>query len=186
MSEILGRMGGPRDEQLEDEAQPPALEPDAQGARWIRRHLAGSVVALTTVRDGAYGAVTISACIPVSIEPFQVLVSIEIDSQMDTWLRSSSVFGLSILTWRQQFLADQFAGFAPSASSTFRGIDHFTAVTGAPLLTESVGWVDCRVVSTLETGDHRCVVGEAVATGSGTGNADDPLVYYLSRYRRFR
>lgn len=184
MSEIFGRLGGSRDEEAAGE--PEILRSDSMGARWLRRHLAGGVVALTTTVDGAYRAATVSACLLTSLDPIQFLVSIELDSQMDLWLQRSRFFGLSILPWEQQFFADQFAGLTPLASPQFRGIDHFIASTGAPLLQRCIGWADCRIVATLETGDHRCFVGQAVEVGRGEGVADDPLIYFLNRYRRLR
>ena len=160
------------------------LRPDARGARWLRRRLAGGVVAITTSVDGVYRASTVTACTSVSTEPPQFLVSIDLDSQMDGWLLEATFFTLNILPWSQQFFADQFAGFTPLASPTFRGIDHFFSVTGAPVLRESIAWADCRIVSHLQTGDHRCFVGEALAIGQGRGDERDPLLHYLSRYHR--
>lgn len=182
MSDIFGR-GGSRPGMMNPEPSGP-LELDSRGSRWLRRRLAGSVVALTCVTGDSYRATTISACLAVSVEPLQFLVSIDRDSQMEAWLDESGVFAVSYLTWKQQLLADRFAGFAPLAHATFRDIPHFTAVTGAPLIEGCIGWADCRIVASLETGDHRCFVGQAVAIGRGTGEAEEPLVYYLNRYHR--
>lgn len=186
MRDLFGRVSEPDDER--DERLAPPAEPglDDRGARWLRRHLAAGVVAVTTVVDGLYRASTVAACTSVSTEPPQFLISIELDSQMDEWLLRSGTFGLSILTWDQQFFADQFAGFAPLASSTFKGIDHFLSVTGAPLLADAIGWADCRIVATLETGDHRCFIGQAEALGAGRGSPERPLLYYRNRYRQVR
>lgn len=186
MSEIFGRAGGPRDDAARDPQTETEPRLNPEGGRWIRRHLAGGVLALTTLVDGTYRASTVTAAVLVSGDPLQFLVSIEAESQMESWLRQSGHFGLSILPWSQQFLADRFAGFAPLASKSFQDVDHFTANTGSPLLAESIGWADCRIVSELETGDHVCFVGEAVALGRGSGAEDDPMVYYRNRYRRLR
>ncbi len=182
MTELFGRLGGPRP----DSDSPDDLQPDARGAKWLRRRLASGVVAVTTRADGAFRATTVTAWASVSLEPPLLLISIDMDSQMDRWLLEAQMFGLNILPWSQQFFADQFAGFAPLASSTFKGIDHFFSVTGAPLLSESIAWADCRIVSTFETGDHRCFVGEVVAIGRGRGDEEDPLLYYLNHYRRLQ
>lgn len=182
MSDIFGR-DGQRPEMMNPEPSGP-LDLDSRGSRWLRRRLAGSVVALTCATPGGYRAATISACVAVSVEPLQFLVSIERDSQMEAWLDASGAFGVSYLTWTQQLLADRFAGFAPLAHASFRDIPHFTAVTGAPLIEGCIGWADCTVAASLETGDHRCFVGQAVAIGRGAGEAEDPLVYYLNRYHR--
>jgi flavin reductase (DIM6/NTAB) family NADH-FMN oxidoreductase RutF len=157
---------------------------DARAARWIRRHMAGGVTVITTVHGQLFRGATVSACITASTDPFQLLVSIEEDSQMEEWIQSSGVFASHILPWTEQFLADQFAGFTPLASGTFQRIPHFIGLTGAPILEGCIAWVDCRVVSSFRTGDHTCFVGEAVRAGSGNGQADDPLVYFFNRYRR--
>ena len=185
MSEIFGRMGGPRDDAEVGEDQDARVDLSPRGARWIRRHLAGGVVAVTTSIEGRYRAATVSACIVTSLEPLLFLVSVEVESQMEGWIRETGSFGLSILPWTEQFLADRFAGLAPLASPTLSEIAHFAAITGAPLLRHSIGWADCEVVSVLETGDHTCFVGQAVTIGHGDQDHADPLVYYLNRYRRF-
>lgn len=160
----------------------PAL--DASGGRWLRRHLAGSVVALTTVVDGDYRGATVTACLPVSTDPIQILVALEEDSQMRGWIESSGIFVVNILPWREQFIADQFAGYAPRASRAFGGIEHVIGATGAPILRAAIAWAECAVVQTLVTGDHVSIIGQASSLGTAGGNEDDPLLYYLSRYRR--
>jgi flavin reductase (DIM6/NTAB) family NADH-FMN oxidoreductase RutF len=174
-----------------DDPLPPRDDPnragvDARSARWVRRHMAAGVSVITTVHGNRYRGTTVSACIAASIEPFQLLVSIEEDSQMEEWIRKSGVFACNHLPWNEQFLADQFAGFTPVASGTFQGIPHFIGSTGAPVLENCMAWVECRVVSAIHTGDHVCFVGEAVDAGSGKGSIDDPLIYFFNRYHRLR
>jgi flavin reductase (DIM6/NTAB) family NADH-FMN oxidoreductase RutF len=159
-------------------------EVDARTARWIRRHMAGGVTVVTTVHGALYRGTTVSACITASIDPFQLLISIEEESQMEEWIRSSGVFAANLLPWSEQFLADQFAGYTPLASGTFQRIPHFIGSTGAPILEGSIAWVDCQVDSSFHTGDHVCFVGTAVGADSGKGRADDPLIYFFNRYRR--
>lgn len=183
MSDIFGRIGGPRDaDSKESESAAPGL--DAGGGRWLRRHLGGGVVALTTVDQDRYRAATLSACIVASIQPLQILISLEDESQMLDWVRASGVFAISLLSWHQQLLADRFAGLAPLAPATFHGINHQRVVTGSPVLTDAIGWADCRVVQEVKTGDHVCFIGDVLALGRGSGQREDPLVYYQSRYRR--
>ena len=67
---------------------------DARSARWIRRHIAAGVSVITTVHGDRFRGTTVSACIAASIDPFQMLVSIEEDSQMEDWIRTSGVFVL--------------------------------------------------------------------------------------------
>ncbi|HZU14173.1 MAG TPA: flavin reductase family protein [Chloroflexota bacterium] len=186
MSEIFGRAGGPREGTAPAGEMPERASPNAESGRWLRRHHAGGVYALTTVADGGYRAATLTGVLMASLEPLLFLVSLDRDSQIEAWVRAAGYFGLSLLTVRQQFLADQFAGFAPLAPKTFQGIDHVTAVTGAPLLTAAIGWADCRVEGEIETGDHTAFLARAVEVGRGAGADDEPLIYYRSRYPRLR
>jgi len=185
VSEIMGRIGGGRQEpEVTDD--PEELRADARGARWLRRNLAGGVLAVTTVIDGEFRASTVTGGALVSTDPPQLLVSIDLDSQMEGWIGESGVFALSVLAWEHQVLADRLAGLAPLVPRTFTGIDHFTAFTGAPLLSDCIAWADCRVVDDLITGDHRCFIGQVLRLGAGTADPENPLVYHLRRYRRLR
>jgi flavin reductase (DIM6/NTAB) family NADH-FMN oxidoreductase RutF len=142
-------------------------------------------VAIVTTRvDSGFRGATVNAWLVASVDPPLLGVSIEVDSQMDGWLQQTGAFVLNLLPWTQQFLADQFAGFAPLASPTFRGIDHVFGETGAPALSAAIAWADCTVVSCTETGDHRLFIGEVKGLGRGRGQEDDPLIYFLNRYRR--
>jgi flavin reductase (DIM6/NTAB) family NADH-FMN oxidoreductase RutF len=187
MSEIFGRLGGPRDLTDEDELDAAGpLSVGLESGRWLRRHVAGSVAALTTSVDGYYRASTVTGYMIASLDPLQALISLEQDSQMEHWIRESRIYALSILTYQQQFLADQFAGLAPLAAARFQGIEHHTEVTGAPVLDRSIGWVDCRVAEERTIGDHTTFIGQVVAAGRGTGFADEPLLYFSGRYARAR
>jgi flavin reductase (DIM6/NTAB) family NADH-FMN oxidoreductase RutF len=170
-------------------AGPPTDEPlaaDVTGPRWLRRHAAGGVAVITTVAQAEYLAATATAYLVASLDPFQMLVSLEAETPMVEALDEGGVFGISLLPWRLQVFADQFAGFTPRASRTFVGIDHFTAATGSPILSACIAWADCRVASTFTTGDHRCYVADVLAVGQGSGDPDDPLLFYRRRYRRLR
>jgi flavin reductase (DIM6/NTAB) family NADH-FMN oxidoreductase RutF len=181
MSEIEGRLGSfPGDQDRNEGAG--QLDEDPVAGRWLRRHLAAGVVALTTVIDGGFRAATSNTCAVASLDPLLMSISIETDSQMDEWLTQSGRFAVSILPWRQKFFADQFAGFTPLASPTFSGIDYFTATTGCPILSACTGWADCQVDAQIATGDHRLFVGAVVAAGAGPAEHEPPLIYYLSRY----
>jgi flavin reductase (DIM6/NTAB) family NADH-FMN oxidoreductase RutF len=183
VSEIYGRLSGGVEPEAELE-EPQVLQADAQGARWLRRHMAASVAVVTTRVGAAFRGATVNAWMIASVDPPLLAVSIELDSQMDGWLQESGTFVLNLLPWSQQFLADQFAGFAPLASPTLRGIDHVLGETGAPALEAAIAWADCVVAGSVVIGDHRLFTGAIRVLGRGRGQEDDPLLYFLNRYRR--
>jgi len=187
MGEMSGRLGGEREELGEEpERRPSTGSPDAQGARWLRRRIAAAVTAVTTVTANQFRASTVTTSFVASIEPLLVLVALEAHGQMAEWIEGSRVFGLNVLAWRDQLLADRFAGLAPRAPPRFDGIPFITAETGAPLLTSAIAWADCRVEETLVAGDHQCFIGRVLALGAGAGDEEEALMYYLNRYRRPR
>ena len=91
-----------------------------------------------------------------------------------------------MLTDHHRFLADQFAGRAPLVDRHFADVPHLTAVTGSPLLTESIAWLDCSLESVTVGGDHEIYIGRASAVGHGSGVETDPLIYFESQYRRLQ
>lgn len=51
------------------------------------------------------------------------------------------------------------------AASTLNGFPFTRTVTGAPLLTQSVAYMDCRVADRVEAGQHTFFIGEVVDAG---------------------
>lgn len=148
------------------------------------RRYSGGVTVVTTVEDGAFIGITVSAFCLASLEPPLVLVCLHADSQvLDAILDGSKSFAVTILSGKQELLADMFAGRAPRPDPAFRMIPHRTIVTGAPVLTDGLAWLDCRLSTATPAGDHTILVGTVVAAGVTEG-ADDPLLYFGSQYRR--
>lgn len=190
MGEISGQMGTgtPEDEQpvvLPSEFRRHAgVPPSEDVARWLRRHYPCGVVVVTTAAAGSYFGVTVSAFSFISLDPLLVLIALGDESQTGEHIRSSRAFGVSMLSNRQRFVADRFAGRAPLMDSRFREVPHFTAETGCPLLSESISWLDCELDTILPGGDHELYLGRALVTGHGSGDESEPLLYFQSEYRR--
>jgi 3-hydroxy-9,10-secoandrosta-1,3,5(10)-triene-9,17-dione monooxygenase reductase component len=64
-------------------------------------------------------------------------------------------------------------------NENFEGVPYETAVTGAPILPESIAWYDCRVEATHDGGDHLIIIARVVAIGFGD-EARQPLLYYAN------
>ncbi len=190
VSQIEGRLGSavPEDERpvvLPDAfEQARGIEPDEDVARWLRRHYASAVTIVTSFSDEGLFGVTVSAFAYISLEPLLVLVALGNDSQTGERIVASGSFGVSLLTNRHRFVADRFAGRAPLVDRRFSDVPHLMARTGSPLLADAIAWLDCRLESAQPGGDHTIYVGRALAVGHGTGDEEDPLLYFNSRYAR--
>jgi flavin reductase (DIM6/NTAB) family NADH-FMN oxidoreductase RutF len=89
----------------------------------------------------------------------------------------SGAFAVNILGREHWAIADRFAD---PVGDRFGGLQVAEGPTGSPILTDGLGFVDCRVVEAIRQGDHIIVVGEAIAAGArGTGA---PLAFFRGSY----
>ena len=86
-----------------------------------------------------------------------------------TWrlIEDSKSFALHIVGQDQAEWVARF-GLQSSANGIdkFSGIPTRTAMTGAPILSQALLWMDCRVETSLNTGDRTLYVAEVVTSGS--------------------
>lgn len=157
-----------------------APEPvDETSFRQVLGRFATGISVMTTVVDQVPHGMTANAVSSVSLDPPLVLVCVERGTVMATRCAKSGVFALSFLAADQAPMSAAFADpMRPEGAGQFAGVATVTATTGSPILTEGLGWVDCRVWASYDGGDHHIVVGEVVDLG--VGPSDDPLVYYRS------
>ena len=150
-------------------------------------HFAAGVTTVTMVaKDGSYHGITVSSFPSVSLTPPLVLICIDKTTAAHTILPEAGAFCVNFLHENQVYLSNRFAGRDPERS--FNDIPTYTAVTGAPVFAESLGFVDCRVVNSYDGGDHTIFLGEVVQLGVADpvmvdGEELSPLIYYKSKYR---
>ena len=97
-----------------------------------------------------------------------VVAAVGSSSKTIELLRDAHHFAINVLHEGQRDLAGKLgrASGGGGASQKLKGIKTKPApVSGAPVLTEAAGWVECRVVATLPSGDHTLVLGEVVEAG---------------------
>jgi flavin reductase (DIM6/NTAB) family NADH-FMN oxidoreductase RutF len=138
-------------------------------------------ITIVTTRDGEeiHGLTANSVC-SVSLEPPLVLVCVNEKAHSHDLIKNGRNFAVNILKASQETLARRFATNNLPARERFAGIKFQTEITGAPILLESLGWLDCKLVAAYPGGDHTIFVGEVLALGRHHGN--EPLLYFHSRY----
>ena len=127
---------------------------------------------------------TVSAFCIVSLNPPRLLACLGTLSEGLAAIQNSRHFALSVLSDRQEFLADQFAGRAPAVNPRFVGIKHQLSKLGDPILEECLVWFSCAVEDSSPQGDHTVVYGDIREAGYGTGR--EPLLYFDGSYRYFQ
>jgi flavin reductase (DIM6/NTAB) family NADH-FMN oxidoreductase RutF len=100
----------------------------------------------------------------VSFTPPMVALALERGSTMRTMAESSGFFSLNLLPAGREGMemARDFLKFSGVRGELLNGHPYSLAPNGTPYLGEAIGSVECRVASSLETGDHFLVVGEVV------------------------
>ena len=145
---------------------------NAAAKQTVLRHFTYGLYALTVKREGDEHGVTANWVSQASFEPPMVVVAIESTSRMIEMIRDAHHFAISVFHEGQRDVAEKLgrgpggAGGAGGASPKLKGIKTKPGpVSGAPVLADALGWVECRVVATLPSGDHTLVLGEVVEAG---------------------
>ncbi len=126
--------------------------------------------ALTVKHEGDEHGITANWVTQASFDPPMVAVAVGSTSKTIELLRDAHHFAINVLHEGQRDLAAKLGrasgGGGGGTSQKLKGIKTKPApVSGAPVLTEALGWVECRVVATLPSGDHTLVLGEVVGAG---------------------
>jgi flavin reductase (DIM6/NTAB) family NADH-FMN oxidoreductase RutF len=151
---------------------------DPQVQRRIMGRFATGVTVVTTRHGGEVYGMTANAVTSLSLEPPLVLVAVDKRAQMHGALHKGQCYVLNILDEGQEHLSRRFARTGPKELGD---LALTTAVTGAPVLADALGWLDCRLVEVLPGGDHDIFIGEIVA---GDAREGQPLLYFGGKYRK--
>lgn len=145
------------------------------------RQWASGVTVVTMQADDLAHGLTVSGFVGLSLEPPLVLISIGQELHSHTLLNKSRAFAINFLRADQRDLSDKFAGRWGDVDR-FSGVSWRTVDTGSPVFDECAAWMDCRIVSSYQAGDHTIYIGEVVA--SGVTDGAPPLLYWNGDYRR--
>jgi flavin reductase (DIM6/NTAB) family NADH-FMN oxidoreductase RutF len=126
--------------------------------------------------DGEVSASTVNWVTQASFDPPLVAVGVKADSHGHDLIKRTGEFALSVLGKGQQDPA--FALFKPAErdGDTLNGQPFRKGGNGAPILVSAPAWLECRLVDTVEKGDHSIFLGEVTNAGveaSIDGRPDD-------------
>ncbi|WP_022947968.1 flavin reductase family protein [Methylohalobius crimeensis] len=118
-------------------------------------------------------AFTAAWVMQVSFDPLLVALSIHPRHRSYALLQSGGGFTVNLLASDQLDLARHFGQAA--TSDKLAGIEWRPGTIGAPILTESLAYLDCIVRDEYPAGDHRLVLGEV--TGGEIQRPGEPMNY---------
>jgi flavin reductase (DIM6/NTAB) family NADH-FMN oxidoreductase RutF len=115
-----------------------------------------------------------------SFAPPLVAVGVKADSHAHALIKESKAFALNVLGKDQGRPALTFFKPAVREGLTVSGEPFRWGTTGAPVLERAPAFVECRLVESVERGDHSIFVGEVVEAGlakAPEGRADDATLW---------
>ena len=111
---------------------------------------------------GNIAAATVNWVTQSAFAPPLVVVGIKTDSGAYKIVKAAQAFALNMLGKEHKSLAFTFFRPADVSDGKLSGQAYRKGTTGAPILVDAPGVVECRVTAIVEQGDHHIVVGEVV------------------------
>jgi flavin reductase (DIM6/NTAB) family NADH-FMN oxidoreductase RutF len=147
------------------------------------RHFPAGVTIVTIHSPGIESphGLTVSAFASICPQPPLIMISIDHKhSAYELLEHDGATFAVNILGHDQAELSNRFAWLKDE--DRFALGDWTTAVTGAPILSDALAWLDCTIYARFPTGTHTLYVGEVQASGVPRPG-ENPLIYWNRNYR---
>ena len=127
-------------------------------------------------KDDRISAATVNWVTHASFKPPLVAVGVKADSQIYDIVKTAGNFALNVLGKRQHGTPYAFFKPAERDGQKISGKPFRAGSNGAPVLENTPAFVVCRLVTTVEEGDHSIFVGKVVDAGviqDPEGRADE-------------
>ena len=140
--------------------EPRLTLPDEANFRRALGRLPTGVVIVTGGDPEHPRGLVVGSFMSVSLKPPLVAVCPAHTSTSWPAIQEGGIFCANVLHRDQEALGRRFAR---SGADKFEAVDWTPApATGAPLLAGVAAWIDCRIDSVIEAGDHWLVLGEVL------------------------
>jgi flavin reductase (DIM6/NTAB) family NADH-FMN oxidoreductase RutF len=141
------------------------------------------VTIITVDLDGEVHGMTANAFTSVSLDPMLVLVCVDHSTRTHAHLHSKKRFGINVLGEDHKAISEYYARQERShehaeveAGARFDRTSH-----GTPMLHGALAYLECRLQSAQEAGDHTIFIAEVEDVVLREG---DPLLFFRGKYRK--
>jgi flavin reductase (DIM6/NTAB) family NADH-FMN oxidoreductase RutF len=143
------------------------VEYDKLRRRVLWKMPSGLYVLGSTDKGDRRNGMTINWVTQVSFDPKWIAVSIEQSAFTHELVEAGGVFSVSFVDREDRAIVRKFTKpvEADLGAKTLNGFPYVERVTGAPVLAQSVAFVDCEVRERVAAGGHTLFVGEIVEAG---------------------
>jgi flavin reductase (DIM6/NTAB) family NADH-FMN oxidoreductase RutF len=135
---------------------------------------------LGSVAKSRRNLMTLNWATQVASEPKLLAVSVQSAAVTHELIEEGRVFALNVLRREDRTVVRKFVkpvapsevDLDPSGVGTMRDVRIRSDVTGAPVLADAVGWLDCELRMTIPLGSHSLFIGEIVSSGFSEGGEE--------------
>jgi flavin reductase (DIM6/NTAB) family NADH-FMN oxidoreductase RutF len=142
---------------------------------------ATGVTIVTLDLDGEVHGMTANAFASVSLDPLLVLVCVDLETRTNAHLHAKKRFGINVLCQDQRAISEYYARAARThehaeaeAGARFDRTRH-----GTPMLHGALAYLECRLHSTQNAGDHTIFIAEVEDVVAREG---EPLLFFRGEY----
>ena len=144
----------------------------------LGRFATGVAVIATRTPEGKLEGLTANSFAAVSLDPPLVLWSLRRSAPSLPSFQRSGSFAVNVLAAEQCELSRHFA---TRAADKFARVPHVLGESGCPLIEGCLAWLECRIDSMVDGGDHLIFIGRVLRASFGEG---EPLIFSAGRYCR--
>jgi flavin reductase (DIM6/NTAB) family NADH-FMN oxidoreductase RutF len=142
---------------------------------------ATGVTIITVDLDGEVHGMTANAFASVSLDPPLVLVCVDHAARTHAHLHARKRFGVNVLAVDQRAVSEYYARPAEDQGGEQSVARFDRTVHGTPVLQGALTYLECRLQSAHDAGDHTIFIAEVEDL---TVRAGEPLLFFRSKYRR--
>jgi flavin reductase (DIM6/NTAB) family NADH-FMN oxidoreductase RutF len=143
---------------------------------------ATGVTIITVDLEGEVHGMTANAFASVSLDPLLVLVCVDHKTRTHAHLHAKKRFGINVLSRDQKAVSEYYAladrtheHAEEEAGAAFERTNH-----GTPMLQGALAYLECRLHSAQEAGDHTIFIAEVENVVLREGQ---PLLFFRGQYR---
>ena len=120
--------------------------------------ISGGLYIITTQKGDVSGAMLASWVTQASFKPLGLTIAVAKDRAIESMMHAGDKFVLNVLEeGNYQTLMKHFLKRFQPGADRFAGVKTQPATNGAPILTDSLAYMECEVVSRMELSDHHIV-----------------------------
>jgi flavin reductase (DIM6/NTAB) family NADH-FMN oxidoreductase RutF len=113
---------------------------------------------------------------PVSYKPLIVALAVGVDHASGPVIQAGKAFTINVLKRDQLELARHFGTVSGRQANKLAGIHWRPGLSGAPILVDTLAYIECELATVVPAGDHELILGKVV-DGAVLARDEQPLLY---------